>query len=80
MPGEDTPPDPGSMSFEQAIEELESIIQRIEDGAVGLEASLAARKRGEALIHRCRAVLEAAEQQLEQLAPPEGRQADNGGS
>lgn len=60
------------MSFEQATEELEAIINRIEEGEIGLEQSLAERKRGEHLIRRCRAILDAAEQELEQAAAPEG--------
>lgn len=58
-----------SLTFEQAMEELESIIERIEQGKIGLEDSLAQRKRGDALIKRCRAVLDAAEQELKQVKP-----------
>ena len=57
--------DPKKVSFEQAIE-------RIEQGEIGLEESLAQRKRGEALIRRCRAILDAAEQELEQVTAGEG--------
>jgi exodeoxyribonuclease VII small subunit len=64
-------PDPESMSFEQATEELESIIERIEQGEIGLEESLSERKRGERLIRRCRAILDAAEQELQHTAPEE---------
>ena len=59
------------MSFEQATEELEAIIERIEQGEIGLEESLAERKRGERLIGRCRAILDAAEQELQQTVPEE---------
>jgi exodeoxyribonuclease VII small subunit len=69
--GEQPLADPTEMTFEAATDELESIIERIEEGAIGLEQSLEARKRGEALIRRCRGVLDEAEQELEQLAPPE---------
>jgi exodeoxyribonuclease VII small subunit len=55
------------MRFEQAVEELEAIIERIERGEVGLEESLAQWKRGQALIRRCRAILDVAEQQVQQL-------------
>ena len=51
---------PASLSFEQAAAELESIIERIESGEIGLEESLAQRKRGEVLLKRCRAVLDQA--------------------
>jgi len=59
---------PESMSFEEAVEALESIIDRIERGEIGLEEALSERKRGDALVKRCRAILEAAEQELETIA------------
>ena len=59
------------MSFEQATEELEAIIERIEQGEIGLEEGLSERKRGEHLITRCRAILDAAEQELQHTAPEE---------
>ena len=58
---------PATLSFEQAAAELETIIERIESGEIGLEESLAQRKRGEQLLKRCRAVLDQAEQELEQI-------------
>ena len=64
------------MSFEQAVEELESIIERIEQGQIGLEESLAQRRRGDALIKRCRSVLDAAEQELAQITAEERAQED----
>ena len=75
------PPDPQKMSFEEATEELEAIIERIEEGEIGLEESLAARRRGEALIKRCRGILDAAEQELEQITVdemPAGGDTDGG--
>ena len=57
----------GKMTFEQATEELESIVESIEEGKIGLEESLIQRRRGEELIKRCRAILDAAEQELEQV-------------
>jgi exodeoxyribonuclease VII small subunit len=61
-----TPPE--KLSFEQAVAELESIIEQIERGEIGLEESLKQRKRGDQLIKRCRAILDAAEQELEQVS------------
>jgi exodeoxyribonuclease VII small subunit len=60
-------PDPDKMTYEQAIEELESIIGRIEQGKIGLAESLTEYQRGAALLKRCRGILEAAEQQIEKL-------------
>ncbi|TVQ55674.1 MAG: exodeoxyribonuclease VII small subunit [Phycisphaerales bacterium] len=67
---EETPtvPPAESLSFERAVEELESIIDRIEQGEIGLEESLRQRKRGDELIKRCRTILDAAEQELETAA------------
>ena len=41
------------LSFERAIEELETIVKRLEDGKVPLEESVAIYERGEALKRRC---------------------------
>ncbi len=56
-----------SMTYEQALAELEALIERIERGEIGLEESLAEYRRAAALLKRCRAILETAEQQIEQL-------------
>jgi exodeoxyribonuclease VII small subunit len=64
------------MSFEAAMRELESIIDSIERGELGLEESLAARRRGEILIRRCRSILEVAEQELTMSAADDQPGAD----
>ena len=61
------PPTPATLSYEQAIGELESLIERIEQGEVGLEESLAEYRRGAALLKRCRSILETAQGQIEEL-------------
>lgn len=53
--------------YEEAAAELESIIDRIESGEIGLEESVRAYERGAALVRRCRAILERAEQRIEEL-------------
>lgn len=63
--------DPAAMSYEQAVAELESIIDSIERGNVGLEESIAAYRRGTALLKRCRAILEVAQQQVQELTAGE---------
>ncbi len=60
-----------SLSYEQALGELESLIARIEQGEIGLEESLAEYRRGAALLKRCRGILETAEQQIEELTATE---------
>jgi exodeoxyribonuclease VII small subunit len=64
-------PDPQEMTFEQALAELDSINQRIEQGTVSLEESLAAYRRGVALAKRCSAILDTAEQELKKVKPGE---------
>lgn len=66
-------PDPidaevAAMGYEQAVEALESIIERIESGEIGLEASLAEYRRGVALVRHCRSILDSAEQQVRLLS------------
>ncbi len=73
-------PKPESLTFEQATEELEAIIDRIESGEVGLEESLVQRKRGEALIKSCRAILDKAEQELEHVSGEEAAKTSSGSS
>jgi exodeoxyribonuclease VII small subunit len=58
---------PEAMTYEQAIAELEALIEQIESGELGLEEALAARKRGSLLVQRCRGILEQAEQELEKI-------------
>ncbi|MHC4218826.1 MAG: exodeoxyribonuclease VII small subunit [Planctomycetota bacterium] len=62
-----TDPDPEKLSFEQAIEEIEAIVQQIEQGKIGLAESLTRYQRGAALLKRCRGILDVAEQQIEKL-------------
>lgn len=60
--------DSAQPSFEQAIAQVEGIIDRIESGELGLEESIAEYERGIALLARCRTVLAQAEQRVEELS------------
>ena len=64
---EDTLIDVKKLSFERAIEELESIVKRLEDGKVPLEESVAIYERGEALKRRCEDLLRQAEARVEKI-------------
>jgi exodeoxyribonuclease VII small subunit len=55
------------LTFEQALEKLESIVQQIEQGKIGLEASIAKYEEGMRLIQRCRRILSDAEQKIQRL-------------
>lgn len=76
-PPKPVPPDAAeaSLSYEQAVEQLEEIVERIESGEIGLGDSIAQYERGVRLIARCRAVLDQAEQKIAELdlssAPPD---------
>jgi len=55
------------LTFERAIEELESIVKRLEEGKVPLEESVAIYERGEALKARCEELLRQAEARVERI-------------
>jgi len=56
------------LPFEKAIDELESIVKRLEEGKVPLEESVAIYERGEALKARCEELLKQAEARVEKIA------------
>lgn len=58
---------PKDLSFEQAVDELETLIEAIEAGEIGLEEVLQRYERGVGLIQRCREVLTGAEARLKKL-------------
>jgi exodeoxyribonuclease VII small subunit len=51
-------------TFESALEELEAIVARMEDGKLALEESLAAYQRGAELIKYCEGRLNAAQARI----------------
>ncbi len=57
------------VKFEEAVEQLEAIIDRIESGEVGLEDCLAQYERGMQLIRQCRGILTKAERKIAELSP-----------
>lgn len=57
-----------AMNFEQAMAELDSIVQRLEAGRVPLEESIAIYSRGMALKQHCEAKLKAASEKIESIA------------
>jgi len=63
------------LSFEHAIEELESIVKRLEDGNVPLEESVQIYERGEALKRRCEELLRQAEARVEKITTDASGQA-----
>ena len=55
------------MSFEEAIAELERIVERLERGQVPLAESIAIYERGAALKRRCEKLLKEAEMRIEKI-------------
>ena len=64
----ETPANPvNQMAFEDALAELERIVDRLERGDVPLEESIAIYEKGEALRARCDTLLKAAELKIEKI-------------
>jgi exodeoxyribonuclease VII small subunit len=59
--------DIGSMSFEQALQQLETIVGDLEKGDVPLDKSIEIYERGEALKQHCEKLLKAAENRIEKI-------------
>ena len=60
-------PDINDLTYEQARDELISIVARLEGGQIGLEDSMSLWQRGEALATHCSTWLDGAEAQLSTL-------------
>lgn len=60
------------MTFEEAFDELEALVAKLETGDLPLEQALALFERGQALSEHCNQLLQNAELKLRQLQPDEG--------
>ena len=58
------PPAAAGLTFEKALEELETLVARMEDGKLSLEESLAAYQRGAELIKFCESKLSDAQARI----------------
>ncbi|KAA2286263.1 exodeoxyribonuclease VII small subunit [Arenimonas fontis] len=63
------PPSPVAR-FEQSLDELEKLVQKMEQGEMSLDESLAAYERGVGLYRQCQAALEQAELRVKLLTDP----------
>jgi len=63
-----------ALSFEQAMAELESLVERLESGEQGLEQDLADFQRGIALARQCEGQLKEAEQMVYKLVGESGEE------
>ena len=60
------------VDFEAALEELEGLVERMEEGALSLEESLKTYERGIELSRACQKSLDAAEQRIQILSEKDG--------
>ena len=70
-----SPTDIKKLTFERAIEELETIVKRLEEGKVPLEESVTIYERGEALKKRCEELLRQAEARVDKITTDSAGQA-----
>ena len=61
-------PDIQTLSYEQAFEELETILRQLESEQANLEETLRLFERGKALVDRCSGLLDAADLRLHVLS------------
>ena len=59
--------EPSTPDFEQALAELEAVVERLENGELPLEQALTQFERGMALARSCQDALKQAEQKVEIL-------------
>ncbi|MCH7808107.1 MAG: exodeoxyribonuclease VII small subunit [Planctomycetes bacterium] len=55
------------LTFEEALAQLETIAEQIEQGAIGLEESINKYQEGMALVRQCRDILSKAELKIQKL-------------
>lgn len=60
------------LGFEEAVDQLERIIEGIESGDVGLEESIAQYEKGMKLINHCRTILDTAQTKIAELTADGG--------
>lgn len=71
---ESKPPEGGEPSgtFEEMMERLEALVERLEEGNLSLEDSIRSFEEGVALVKKCGAVLSVAEKRIQELTRTEG--------
>jgi exodeoxyribonuclease VII small subunit len=67
-------PDIASLSFEEALAELEAIVSRLEQGKASLDDAIGAYERGAALKAHCEAKLREAREKVEKITLDAGGQ------
>ena len=68
MPDQSIPSDIAALSFEQALEELETIVKALESGQSKLDDAIGAYERGSLLKAHCEAKLREAQARVEKIS------------
>lgn len=63
--------DTSKLSFEQALEQMTQLVEKLESGELPLEESVAAFEQGVQLSRRCESLLDEADQRLQILGSNE---------
>lgn len=71
MPRKPSPEASPVAHFEQSLDELEQLVEKMEHGQLSLEESLTAYERGVGLYRSCQTALEQAELRVRLLSDPE---------
>ncbi len=71
MPRKTTPDASPVADFEQSLDALEQLVDKMEHGEMSLEDSLAAYERGVGLYRHCQSALEQAELRVRLLSDPQ---------
>ena len=58
----------GKLGFEESIKRLKTIVEKIEQGEIGLQDSLEQYEQGMLLIKHCRDILQKAEKRIEKIS------------
>lgn len=66
-PQEPVSPDIASLSFEDALAELEVIVRRLEEGSINLDEAISSYERGTYLKRHCEAKLQNAQLRVEKI-------------
>jgi len=61
------PKPPEELTFEQALDELDALVRKMESGELGLDDSISAYRRGADLARYCQQRLGVAEQEIRKL-------------
>ncbi|MEQ9616474.1 MAG: exodeoxyribonuclease VII small subunit [Phycisphaerales bacterium] len=57
------------LTYEQALQRVEAIADRIESGEIGIEDAVSEYEQAMKLIRHCRGILDTAEQKITELTP-----------